>query len=282
MKILVTGVKGQLGFDVVKECNKRGIETVGVDIEEMDITNAQIVSEVITNSNVDAVIHCAAYTAVDKAEDNKELCHKINVEGTKNIAQVCQKLNLKMMYFSTDYTFNGAGTKPWLTSDKPDPINYYGLTKYEGELEVIKYVKNYFILRISWVFGINGKNFINTMLRLGKENGKVRVVSDQIGSPTYTIDLARLIVDMIQTDKYGIYHTPNTGYVSWYEFAKEIFKQANMQVEVTPITTESYPSRAKRPLNSRLDQSTLISNGFTPLPTWQDALSRYLKQKIYG
>ena len=278
MKLLVTGVKGQLGHDVVKECEKRGITAIGVDIEEMDITDAAACEKVIKEAKVDAVIHCAAYTAVNAAEDNIELCRKINAEGTENIVKVCRELNIKMMYFSTDYVFNGKGDRPWKTDDERSPLNVYGQTKYEGELAVENSLEKYFILRIAWVFGVNGKNFIKTMLRLGKEKGAVSVVNDQIGSPTYTADLAVLAVDMIQTDKYGTYHATNEGLCSWYEFACQIFNEANMDVKVTPVSSDAFPAKAKRPSNSRMDKSKLTENGFSPLPGWQDALKRYLKE----
>ena len=278
MKVLVTGVKGQLGFDVVKECEKRNIEAIGVDVEEMDITDASKVEEVIKSSNVDAVVHCAAWTAVDKAEDEVELCTKVNVEGTKNIAKVCKELSIKMMYISTDYVFDGQGEQLWNEYDQRNPLNVYGKTKCEGEMTVEELVEKRFIVRIAWVFGVNGNNFIKTMLRLGKERGSVSVVSDQIGSPTYTYDLARLLVDMIETDKYGIYHATNEGLCSWYEFACEIFKQANLEVEVTPVNSSQFPTKAKRPFNSRMSKTELDKNGFKRLPTWQDALSRYLKE----
>ena len=279
MKILVTGVKGQLGHDVMEEMAKRGIEGVGVDIDEMDITDKAACDKVITEAGVDAVIHCAAYTAVDAAEDNVELCRKVNADGTRNIAEVCKKLGIKMMYISTDYVFDGQGTRPWEPDDHREPLNVYGLTKYEGEIAVEQAVKKYFTVRIAWVFGLNGKNFIKTMLRLGRERGAVSVVDDQIGSPTYTYDLARLLVDMIQTECYGRYHATNEGICSWYEFACEIFKQAGMdQVKVTPVDSASYPAKAKRPSNSRMSKEKLTENGFERLPDWQDALSRYLKE----
>ncbi|MEG0409830.1 MAG: dTDP-4-dehydrorhamnose reductase [Erysipelotrichaceae bacterium] len=277
MRILVTGVKGQLGHDIVLEAQKRNIEAIGVDIDEMDITDATQVSNVIKASNVDAVIHCAAYTAVDKAEDNIDICRKVNVQGTQNIVDVCRELDIKMMYFSTDYVFDGLGEKPWEEYDERNPLNIYGETKYEGELAV-ETLKKFFILRISWVFGINGNNFIKTMLRLGNENGAVRVVNDQIGSPTYTIDLAVLCVDMIQSEAYGIYHAPNEGICSWYEFACEIFKQANMDVKVTGVSSDEFITKATRPKNSRMNRSKLDENGFKRLPTWQNALQRYLKE----
>ena len=251
MKVLVTGVKGQLGYDVVKECEKRGIEAIGVDVEEMDITDAAACEQVITEAKADAVIHCAAYTAVDAAEDNEDLCRKVNAEGTRNIAEVCRKLDIKMMYFSTDYVFNGQGERPWEPDDPREPLNVYGQTKYEGELAVQELLEKYFIVRIAWVFGVNGKNFIKTMLRLGKERGAVSVVDDQIGSPTYTYDLARLVVDMIQTDRYGIYHATNEGLCSWYEFACQIFKAAGMnQVKVTPVDSTAFPAKAKPPITA--------------------------------
>ena len=277
MKVLVTGVKGQLGYDIVKECEKRNIGAVGVDIDEMDITNPAQVEEVIKEAQVDAVIHCAAWTAVDRAEDEIEICRKVNKEGPANIAKVCEELDIPMMYFSTDNVFNGLGEEPWMEYGEREPLNVYGQTKYEGELEVER-LKKHFIIRISWVFGVNGHNFIKTMLRLGKERGEVSVVDDQVGSPTYTYDLAKLCVDMIQTDKYGIYHATNQGYCSWYEFACEIFKQAGMDVKVNPVDSNAFPVKATRPKNSRMNQTELDKNGFDRLPTWQDALERYLKE----
>ncbi len=279
MKILITGSKGQLGHDLMNELDKRGIEYIGVDVEEMDITDAAACRRVITEAAPDAVIHCAAYTAVDAAEDNVELCRRINAEGTKHIAEVCRDLDIKMMYISTDYVFNGEGTRPWEPDDHREPLNIYGLTKYEGEVYIERLVKKFFTVRIAWVFGANGKNFINTMLRLGREKGAVSVVDDQIGSPTYTYDLARLLADMIQTEEYGRYHATNEGLCSWYEFACEIFRQAGMtDVKVTPVDSSQFPAKAKRPKNSRMDRSKLVEKGFALLPTWQDALSRYLKE----
>ncbi|MCB7096547.1 dTDP-4-dehydrorhamnose reductase [Enterocloster sp. 210928-DFI.2.20] len=278
MKVLVTGVKGQLGHDVMDELALRGIEGFGVDVEEMDITDRTACETVISQEKPDAVIHCAAYTAVDAAEDNLELCRKINAEGTRNIARVCKAMDIKMMYISTDYVFNGGGERPWEPDDHREPLNVYGLTKYEGEIAVEQNVQKYFIVRIAWVFGVNGKNFIKTMLRLGKEKGAVSVVNDQIGSPTYTYDLARLLVDMIQTDKYGRYHATNEGLCSWYEFACEIFRQAGMdEVKVTPVDSDGFPAKAKRPSNSRMSKEKLTENGFERLPSWQNALERYLK-----
>ena len=250
----------------------------GTDVDNMDITDAGQVKQVIERYKPDAVIHCAAYTAVDAAEDNKELCRKINVDGTRNIAEVCRSLDIPLMYFSTDYIFNGRGENFWNEDDEKQPLNVYGQTKYEGELAVQELVEKNFILRISWVFGKNGNNFIKTMLRLGKERGAVSVVSDQIGSPTYTYDLAKLVVDMIQTDKYGVYHVTNDGICSWYEFACEIFKQTGMDVKVMPLTTAEYPAKAARPFNSRMSKAKLEGAGFEMLPAWQDALKRYLRQ----
>ena len=277
MRILVTGVKGQLGYDVMNELAKRGHTGIGVDVEEMDITDAAKVEQVIKESEVEAVIHCAAYTAVDAAEDNAELCHKINAEGTENIAKVCKELDLKMIYISTDYVFNGEGTRPWEPDDEREPLNVYGQAKYEGELAVEKYLEKYYIVRIAWVFGVNGKNFIKTMLNLSETHDELSVVNDQIGSPTYTYDLAKLLVDMVETDKYGRYHATNEGLCTWYEFATEIFRQAGKEITVHPVTSEQFPSKAKRPHNSRMSKDKLEANGFDRLPTWQDALHRYLK-----
>ena len=281
MRVLVTGVKGQLGYDVVKELNKRGHIAIGTDIEEMDITDAENVDKVIKENSPEAVIHCAAYTAVDAAEDNEALCRKINSDGTQNIANVCQELDIKMIYISTDYVFDGEGEKPWEPEDDRTPLNVYGQTKYEGELAVQNTLDKYFIVRIAWVFGVNGKNFIKTMLNLGKTRDSLTVVNDQFGSPTYTYDLARLLVDMVETDKYGIYHATNEGICTWYEFACEIFKQAGMNVKVSPVSADEYPAKAKRPSNSRMSKEKLTENGFEKLPTWQDALGRYLKEIEY-
>lgn len=280
MKILVTGYKGQLGYDVVNEATSRGIEAIGVDIDEMDITNQEQVNTVIKSGNYDAVVHCAAWTAVDKAEEPElfETVKKVNATGTKYIADVCEELDIPMMYFSTDYVFDGEGTTPWNEYDERHPLNVYGLTKAQGE-EFVEKLKKHFIIRIAWVFGKNGNNFIKTMLRLGKERGAVSVVNDQVGNPTYTYDLAKLVVDMIQTNKYGKYHATNSGdFISWYDFACEIFKQAGMDVKVTPVDSNQFPAKAKRPKNSRMNQTELDKNGFNRLPAWQDALGRYLKE----
>lgn len=277
MKVFVTGVRGQLGYDVVKELEKRGMEAVGVDIQEMDITDKHSVDSVIGEAAPDAVIHCAAYTAVDAAEDNEELCRRVNAEGTQNIANKCKKLNIPMIYISTDYVFDGEGTRPWEPEDERNPLNIYGQTKYEGELAVQNTLEKYFIVRIAWVFGLNGKNFVKTMLNLGKTRDHLTVVNDQFGSPTYTYDLARLLVDMIGTDKYGVYHATNEGICTWYEFACEIFRMAGVDVKVDPVTADQYPAKAKRPSNSRMSKEKLTENGFEKLPTWQDALKRYLE-----
>lgn len=280
MKILVTGYKGQLGYDVVNEATSIGIEAIGVDIDEMDITNQEQVNTVIKSGNYDAVVHCAAWTAVDKAEEPElfETVKKVNATGTKYIADVCEELDIPLMYFSTDYVFDGEGTTPWNEYDERHPLNVYGLTKAQGE-EFVEKLKKHFIIRIAWVFGKNGNNFIKTMLRLGKERGAVSVVNDQVGNPTYTYDLAKLVVDMIQTDKYGKYHATNSGdFISWYDFACEIFKQAGMDVKVTPVDSNQFPAKAKRPKNSRMNQTELDKNGFNRLPAWQDALGRYLKE----
>lgn len=286
MKYFVTGVKGQLGYDVMHELEKRGYsDAVGVDIEEMDITDSESVDKVITDANPDVVIHCAAWTAVDLAEDEdkKDKVHLVNAVGTENIAKVCKKLDCKMIYISTDYVFDGQGTRPWEPDDERNPLNIYGQTKYEGELAVEKWLDKYFIVRIAWVFGQNGKNFVRTMLNLGKTHDKLTVVDDQVGSPTYTPDLARLLVDMAESDKYGIYHATNEGFCSWYEFACEIFRQASefdnayKNVSVSPVTSDKYPSKAKRPSNSRMNKNKLTENGFEKLPVWQDALRRYIE-----
>lgn len=278
MKVLVTGVNGQLGHDVVNELEKRGIEAVGTDINDMDITDAESVNRVIKAESPDAVIHCAAYTAVDAAGDNEEICRRINVDGTQHIADVCKELDIKMIYISTDYVFGGQGERPWEPDDERDPQSVYGQTKYEGELAVQNTLSKYFIVRIAWVFGINGKNFVKTMLRLSENHDRITVVNDQFGSPTYTYDLARLLVDMVLTEKYGIYHATNEGICSWYEFACAIFKEAGIKMDVVPVTTAEYGAKANRPYNSRMSKEKLAENGFEKLPAWQDALKRYLAE----
>jgi len=286
MRVLVTGAKGQLGSDLLCELSNRNIDAIGIDIDDLDITDSEATKEVIEKINgekkLDAIIHCAAYTAVDAAEDNEALVTKINAEGTKNIAKVAKALDLSMMYISTDYVFDGEGERPWEPDDNRAPLNVYGMAKYKGELYVEELLEKYFIVRISWVFGLHGNNFIKTMIRLGKERGAVSVVNDQIGSPTYTPDLSRLLVDMILTDKYGRYHATNEGLCSWYEFACEIFKQANLDVAVTPVNSDAFSVKAKRPHNSRMDKSKLTKNGFELLPSWQDALKRYLSELENG
>ena len=278
MKVLVTGAKGQLGTDLMNELARQGLEGIGVDVEEMDITDADACRRVISQAKADAVIHCAAYTAVDAAEDQVELCRKINGEGTRNVAVACREAGVKLMYISTDYVFDGKGTRPWEPDDKRAPLNVYGQTKYEGEIAIEELVDRYFIVRIAWVFGVAGKNFIKTMLRLGREKGAVSVVDDQVGSPTYTYDLARLLTDMIQTDRYGRYHATNEGECSWYEFAREIFRQAGMdEVKVTPVSSEAFAAKAKRPANSRMSKEKLTENGIKRLPDWQDAMRRLLR-----
>ncbi len=278
MKVLVTGVRGQLGHDVVKELEERGIEAVGTDIQEMDITDAASVDRVIRGASPDAVIHCAAYTAVDAAEENEAVCRKINADGTLHIARVCRDLDIKMIYISTDYVFDGQGERLWEPEDPRDPQSVYGRTKYEGELAVQDTLEKYFIVRIAWVFGINGKNFVKTMLNLAKNHDRITVVNDQFGSPTYTHDLARLLVDMVQTEKYGVYHATNEGICSWYEFACAIFEEAGISMNVVPVSTAEYGAKAARPANSRMSKEKLSRNGFERLPEWRDALKRYLAE----
>lgn len=285
MKVLVTGARGQLGYDVVNELKGRGHEAIGVDIAEMDITDCESVKRVFSKVRPQAVVHCAAWTAVDAAEDAENIgkVRAINAEGTKYIAEECKKHDSKLIYISTDYVFDGQGSEPWKADCKDyKPLSVYGQTKLEGELAVSSTLEKYFIVRIAWVFGLNGKNFVKTMLNVGKTHDTVRVVSDQIGTPTYTYDLARLLVDMVESEKYGYYHATNEGgYISWYDFTKEIYRQAGLDTKVIPVTTVEYGlSKAARPYNSRLDKSKLIENGFTPLPTWQDALARYLKELL--
>lgn len=293
MKVLVTGVGGQLGYDVMNELAKRGHECIGTDIldrerivlpyayRQLDITNRDAVDSTLRELSPDAVIHCAAWTAVDAAEEeaNKAKVFSINVDGTRFMAKACKDVGAKMMYISTDYVFDGQGTEPWQPDCKDyAPLNVYGQTKLEGELAVSELLNEYFIVRIAWVFGENGNNFIKTMLNVGKKFDTLRVVNDQIGTPTYTLDLSRLLVDMVETDKYGYYHATNEGgYISWYDFAREIFRQTGYDTKVVPVTTEEYGlSKAKRPFNSRLAKDKLIENGFVPLPDWQDAVRRYL------
>ena len=301
MKVFVTGVGGQLGHDIINELHKRGHEGVGSDLApvysgiadgsavttmpyvSLDITDKSAAARVISEIQPDAVIHCAGWTAVDAAEDEdkRELVHRINADGTKFIADACKAIGCKMLYLSTDYVFDGKGETPWQPDCKDyDPLNVYGQSKLDGELAVCNTLEKYFIVRIAWVFGLNGKNFVKTMLALSEKYDTLRVVCDQVGTPTYTIDISRLLVDMVETEKYGYYHATNEGgYISWYEFACEIFRQAGKSTKVVPVTTAEYGlSKAARPFNSRLDKSKLRQAGFTPLPHWQDALSRYLKE----
>ncbi len=299
MRVFVTGVAGQLGHDVMNECAKRGYEGIGTDLKEtysgiqdgsyvttapyvsLDITDAEAVEKTITELHPDVIVHCAAWTAVDAAEEKKDLVMKINVDGTQNIANAAKVIDAKMVYISTDYVFNGQGTTPWDPDCKDyAPLSVYGESKLGGELAVSNTLDKYFIVRIAWVFGLNGNNFIKTMLKVGKTHDTVKVVNDQIGTPTYTLDLARLLVDMIETEEYGYYHATNEGgYISWYDFTKEIYKQAGYTTNVLPVTTAEYGiSKAARPFNSRLDKSKLVKHGFTPLPDWKDALARYLKE----
>ena len=277
MKVLVTGTKGQLGFDVCNELTRRGIENQGIDRDECDITNKQAVLDYIYNYAPDVVVHCAAYTAVDRAESEEHVCRRVNRDGTEYIALACKTINAKMVYISTDYVFNGEGDKFFEVDDETGPLNMYGLTKLEGEEQVRKILEKYFIVRISWVFGVNGNNFINTMLRLAGGNKELQIVADQIGSPTFTYDLAPLICDMIETEKYGTYHATNEGECSWAEFAEHIFKVAGQNVLVHHITTEEYPTKAVRPKNSRLSKKSLDEAGFRRLPDWKDAVERYIK-----
>lgn len=278
MRILVTGFNGQLGYDVVREGKRHGLEMVGTTSKELDITDEQAVTKYVEVLKPDAIIHCAAYTAVDKAEDDQETCWNVNVKGTRYLANVAKKFDAKFIYISTDYVFDGQGETPFKETDNPNPIGYYGKTKYEGEKIVKQLLDKWFIVRISWVFGINGNNFIKTMLRLAETRNQLNVVCDQYGSPTYTFDLSKLLIQMIQSDKFGAYHASNEGFCNWAEFAGEIFKQADKSVEVQGIPTEQYPTRAERPKNSRMSKQKLVNAGFKALPDWHDAVARYIKE----
>lgn len=278
MKVLVTGYNGQLGFDVIRELNSRSVECRGVDRDDFDITNRDETVGYICDYKPDTVVHCAAYTAVDRAEDDEENCCRVNVDGTNNIAIACEKIGAKMLYVSTDYVYGGAGNAPFEPSDMTDPKNVYGRTKLDGEKAVMKHLKKYFIVRTSWVFGINGSNFVKTMLRLGDERDELNVVCDQVGSPTYTPDLARLICDLIATERYGIYHGTNENYCSWAEFASEIMKLGGKNTRINPVRSEEYPVKAERPHNSRLSKKCLDDAGIKRLPTWQNALKRFIKE----
>ena len=277
MKVLVTGVKGQLGYDVIKELRKRGHQPIGIDREEMDLMNNESIRTSIMKYNPEAIIHCAAYTAVDQAEGEVEICYQINAESVKVIAECVKELKIKLIYISTDYVFDGTQEGEYVETDLPNPINVYGASKLKGEQYVQDVLTDYYIVRISWVFGINGNNFIKTMCRLGIERSELNIIQDQVGSPTYTADLAPLLVEMIETNKYGIYHATNTGYCSWYEFANEIFKQSGIEVKVNPITTDQYLTAARRPMNSKLSKVKLESVGFNQLPSWEKAVANYLE-----
>lgn len=276
--ILVTGINGQLGHDVIKELTKRNIKCIGTSSNELDITNKDIVLDYIKKLKPQKIIHCAAYTAVDQAEDDVALCTQVNVNGSKNITLACSKINAIMMYISTDYVFDGAGNTPFKTDDKTCPLGVYGETKLSGEVIVKEMLQDYFIVRISWLFGVNGNNFVKTMLQLGKEKSSLNVVSDQIGSPTYTKDLAKLLCDMIVTEKYGVYHATNEGYCSWAEFATKIMEKSNLECEINPISSSEYKTKATRPKNSKLDKNVLTANNFNLLPHWEDALDRFLNE----
>lgn len=278
MKVLVTGVRGQLGYDVLRVFSGAGHDVFGTDYEELDFTNEDSVNSVITEYKPDVVVHCGAYTAVDNAEDDREKAYNVNVNGTRYIANACKKVDAKMIYISTDYVFDGQGEEAFLPEDEKNPVNYYGETKGLGEEAVRAVLEKYFIVRISWVFGVNGKNFVKTMLRLGSEKESLTVVDDQIGSPTYTYDLAELLLSMIDTKKYGIYHATNEGYCSWCEFAKEIMKLAKLDCKVEAVTSDQYPTKAKRPKNSRMSKDKLEENGFERLRDWKIALEEYIKE----
>ncbi len=278
MKVLVTGFAGQLGYDVAAELALRGISCIAADKADFDLTNADSVNGFVGACRPDVIIHCAAYTAVDKAEEDSAVCYKVNIDGTKNLCKAAAELQAKFVYISTDYVFDGENSEPYEVDDVTGPQTVYGITKLGGENKVRHLCPKHFIIRTAWVFGANGNNFVKTMLRLGKERESLNVVCDQLGSPTYTKDLARLICDMIQTDKYGTYHATNEGFCSWADFAYEIMKQAGLNARIVPISSAEYPAKAKRPMNSRLSKQKLIDCGFTPLPDWQDALGRFLKE----
>lgn len=276
MKVVVTGVGGQLGTEVLDQLIQRGHQAIGLTLQDLDITREEDVNEVFHHIQPDAVIHCAAYTAVDLAQEEQEAAYQVNVLGTRYLAKACATCHAKFLYVSTEYVFSGAGEKPWTVNDVVDPQNIYGKTKAAGEAEVVQAISQYFIVRTSWVVGIHGKNFVKTMLNLGKKNDQVRVVTDQIGSPTFTFDLAKLLIDMVETNRYGYYHASNEGYCSWYEFALEIFRQAKIDVTVNPVESSEFPTKAVRPKNSRMDKSCLDQNGFQRLPDWRESLNRYL------
>jgi dTDP-4-dehydrorhamnose reductase len=278
MKVLVTGATGQLGYDIIKELKKRNIDAVGIGSKDCDITVKNNVFQTIENVRPNAIIHCAGYTAVDNAEIEVDKCNLINVEGTKNIALACKRYDITLLYVSTEYVFSGDGTEPWKPDDETKPVSQYGKSKYQGELAVESLLDKYFIVRISWVFGINGKNFVKSMLKLAETNNEITVVSDQVGSPTYTVDLAKIMVDMIQTDKYGKYNVSNEGFCSWDEFAQEIFAYTDKKIKVISVSSEEYGAKANRPSNSRMDKTKLVENGFKTLPCWKNALKRFLEE----
>lgn len=280
MKVLVTGATGQLGYDIIKELNKKNIDAVGIGSKDCDITVKNDVFQTIGSIRPDAIIHCAGYTAVDNAEIEIDKCNLTNVEGTKNIALACKQYDIKLLYVSTDYVFSGEGTEPWKPDDERKPVSQYGKSKYQGELVVESLLHKYFIVRISWVFGINGKNFVKSMMKLAETNNEIAVVSDQVGSPTYTVDVSKIMVDMIQTEKYGKYNVSNDGFCSWDEFAQEIFACTNKKIKVIPVSSKEYGAKVKRPSNSRMDKTKLVENGFKILPSWKDALKRFLEE--YG
>lgn len=280
MKCLITGAKGQLGYDVIKELKNRGYnEILATDRDNMDITDETQVMKIIEDYQPDVIFHCAAYTNVDQAEEDINICTKVNVDGTRNLVSAAKKVGSKLLYISTDYVFDGTKDGIYETKDTPNPKSIYGLTKYKGELEALKHDKA-FIVRISWVFGINGDNFVKKMLRLAETKKELSIVNDQVGSPTYTVDLSKLLIDMAQTDKYGIYHATNKGFISWYYFAKAIFETAGINIKLNPVSSDAFPSKAERPMNSRLSKENLIENGFKPLPSWEDALYEYINEEL--
>lgn len=279
MKVLVTGSSGQLGYDILRELKKRKIKCLGCDRKDFDITDENKVYQNIVSYRPDVIIHCSAYTNVDRAEEEKDLCYQVNVEGTRNIAKVASEIDSKLVYISTDYVFDGCGSEPFKIYDDTNPVNYYGYTKCLGEHEIREIMSKYFIVRVSWLFGVNGNNFINTMLKLGGQNAKLTVINDQVGSPTYTVDVSKLIIDIIQTDNFGTYHVTNEGYCSWYDFACEIFKLSNIDVNIKPVKSYEFKTVAPRPKNSRLDKSAIDNIGLRRLPCWKDAVYRYLLEK---
>ena len=280
MKVLVTGATGQVGYDVAKELKARNIDVIGIGSKDCDITSFKDVKKTLEQIEPDVVIHCAGYTSVDRAEEDKENCYTVNSIGTENIAKVCKIHNITLLFTSTDYVFDGTGIEPWKVDDERKPVSVYGMSKYEGELAVQKYLKKYYIVRISWVYGINGRNFVKAVLDKADISSEISVVADQIGTPTYTVDIAKAIVDIVQSEKYGIYHVANEGYCSWYDFACYLFDKLNRQIKVIPVSSEKYVAKAKRPLNSRLDKNDLEKNGIERLPSWENALDRFLVEYL--